>query len=64
MLIEGGYLHSLKALLEKAENGSTPKSAPHERPPMFGTAQSVAPRQGFGASLRKLRAKLLRKTVN
>lgn len=62
MLIEGGYLHSLKALLEKAEDGQTSKP-PGGKPPSFDKDKRDKPR-GLGASLRKLRAKLMRRTVN
>lgn len=60
MLIEGGRLHSLKALLEKAEHGRPSKPSTGQRPPMFGH-HPPEPRRGLRASLRRLRAKLLRR---
>lgn len=64
MLIEGGYLHSLKALLEKADSAPSPKPSTNERPPKKGTPPQGGQPRGLGASIRKLRARLFRKTAN
>ena len=56
MLIEGGYLHSLKALLEKAEDTDPPK--PRQR----ANAKDRDSPEGFASSLRALGAKLLRRS--
>ncbi|MCA1585456.1 MAG: hypothetical protein LC791_12065 [Acidobacteria bacterium] len=63
MLIEGGYLHSLKTLLEKAEH-STPTKPPSPVAAPPGRRETTAERRGLSASLRALGAKLMRRSMN
>jgi hypothetical protein len=63
MLIEGGYLHSLKKLIEKADESPIDASPAAGRPTPSAEVPPPKP-HGLGASLRVLREKLFGRSAN
>jgi hypothetical protein len=62
MLIEGGYLHSLKALLEKAD-GNARRAAQGSDGKSSGTTTARPKPRRWAESLRALGARLLRRSM-
>jgi hypothetical protein len=63
MLIEGGYLHSLKKLIEKADESPVDASQAAARPTPRARVPAPKP-HGLGASLRALREKLFGRSTD